>query len=200
MSLEINEIVNNSLNNSLNNELNKIPYLIKHQFMCSLFRSKGIEIGKYNILSWNANNRCESKNIWSDKEINEFNSHDLITKITTENGDSFYEISKGFGSDLWRLLVKELTKIENNNKKHPSVNKKEIKKRSKYSNVDTNELIRMRDSLESQRKSAMSYFARACISGRGHYTSVKVKEGYAERLAVIIENIELEIESRELVN
>lgn len=145
MNLEINEIVNNSLNNSLNNELNKIPYLIKHQFMCSLFRSKGIEIGKYNILSWNANNRYESKNIWSDKEINEFNSHDLITKITTENGDSFYEISKEFGSDLWRLLVKELTKIENNNKKHPSVNKREIKKRSKYSNVDTNELIKMRD-------------------------------------------------------
>lgn len=195
----MNEIADSVLSNSLNGDLNNIPYLIKYHFICSLFRGKGVEIGEYNILSWNTNNRYESKNIWSDEEINEFNSHNLITKITTENGDSFYEISKGLGSDLWRLLVKELTKIENNNKKPPSVNEQEINKCSKYSGVDTNELIRMRDSLENQRKNAMSYFARACIAGRGHYTSVKVKEGYAERLAVIIENIESEIESRVLI-
>lgn len=58
----------------------------------------------------------------------------------------------------------------------------------------------MRDSLESQRKNAMSYFARACIAGRGHHTSVKLKEGYAERLISIIDNIDSEIESRDLVN
>ncbi len=36
----------------------------------------------------------------------------------------------------------------------------------------------------------------AQINNRGHYTSVKVKEGYAERLISIIDNIDAEIEFR----
>lgn len=192
--IEIENIITNIQSNAELTQINTIPIVTLRKFIYSLFENGAIQIGKYRIVSWSNNDRHNKNKIWNDENKRQFESHGLLTKIKTENGDVFHEISNETGAQVWRIIAKEINSIDNK-----LAHKKEVKKANmilKYSHIHLSELIKKRDSLESERKQIMRNVSIAQINNRGHYTSVKVKEGYAERLISIIDNIDTEIEYR----